>query len=499
MSASVDAAAAGAPWIRVTAVPGGPPRVDGVAECALGDRLPDGDGIFARWHFDGTRLLVETDRYGLFPLYVHADADGVAVSPSIARLLAAGVSRALDLDALAVFLHVGFFLGDETPFRAVRAVPPGGRLVWTAAGIESSGGPFLVPPAAIGRAAALDGYVELFRAAVRRRAPRGRVVLPLSGGRDSRHLLFELVAAGVVPATTVTARHFPPRPDEDAAIAPCVAAALGVPHVVLEQGDELAAETRKNHATGFCADEHAWLGVLVEFLAGYDTVYDGIGGDVLSAGLFLNPARVDAYARGRYEDVASLFLQPRAAATLARLLVPELRARLSPEHARARIAAVLARHAAAANPIGSFAFWNRTRREIALAPYALYPRTLTVYAPYLDAALYDFLAALPTALLVDHAFHTDAIMRAFPEHAALAYERGDRWPPARPSDRRFAAALRASRRFRGRRRGPLLAAAIARRLRIADVFDGWRAEPAQLEPRLALYLADLEDAARGQP
>lgn len=496
---SASAAPADAPWIRVTAVPGEPPRVDGVAACALGHRLPDGDGIFARWDFDGTRLVVETDRYGFYPLYLHVAADGVAVSPSIPRLLAAGARRDLDLDALAAFLHVGFFLADETPFRAVRAVPPGGRVVWTAAGIASSGGPFLVPPATIGRDAALDGYVELFRTAVRRRAPHGRVVLPLSGGRDSRHLLFELVAAGVVPATTVTARHFPPRPDEDAEIAPRVAAAVGVPHVVLAQGDELAAETSKNLATGLCADEHAWLLVLADFLAGYDTVYDGIGGDVLSAGLFLNPARVEAYACGRYEEVAGFFLQPRAAATLARLLVPELRARLSPEHARARVAAALAEHAAAANPIGSFAFWNRTRREIALAPYALYPRTLTVHAPYLDAALYDFLAALPIEILVDHAFHTDAIARACPEHAALAYERGDRWPPARPHDRRFAAALRASKRFWGRRRGLLLADGAAPRLRIADALDGWRHEPAQLQPRLALYLADLEDAVRGQP
>ena len=61
-----------------------------------------------------------------------------------------------------------------------------------------------------------------------------------------------------------------------------------------------------------------------------------------------------------------------------------------------------------------------------------------------------------------------------------------------------AASLRASKRFRGRRRGLLLADGVAPRLRIADALDGWRAEPAQLQPRLALYLADLEDAAVGR-
>jgi hypothetical protein len=47
------------------------------------------------------------------------------------------------------------------------------------------------------------------------------------------------------------------------------------------------------------------------------------------------------------------------------------------------------------NPLGSFCFWNRTRREIALAPFSTLEGVPTVYAPYLDNHLFDFINCPP--------------------------------------------------------------------------------------------------------
>src|SRR5262249_4477166 len=139
-----------------------------------------------------------------------------------------------------------------------------------------------------------------------RRAPqRGDVAVPLSGGRDSRHILLELHEQAHRPQLCVTARLYPPRNDEDARVAASVAAALGLPHVVLEQGERFDAELQKNVATSFCAEEHSWALVLADFLrrrAG--TVYDGIGGDVLSAGLFLTARRIALYEAGKLPELA---------------------------------------------------------------------------------------------------------------------------------------------------------------------------------------------------
>lgn len=488
-----------APWVRV--VDDGTPavRVAGSPRCSLGHRLAGGahgaDGVFADWRVEGDRLVVETDRYGMYPLFVHATRREVMVSPSIPRLLELGAPADLDLDALAVFLHVGFFIRDETPFRAIRALPPGARLVWTRDGLALEGAPFLRAPIAIDYDAAVDAYADLFRRAMRRRPPAGRVAVPLSGGRDSRHILLELLASGRTPDACVTARYFPPRPDEDAAVAPRLAAALGVPHVLLDQGDELQAEAAKNVATSFCADEHAWYLVVAAYLAGFDTVYDGIAGDVLSAGLFLTRDRVEKQERGRYDELAEAFLKPRYDRTLAALLAGDVRPRLARARARERVAVELRAHAGAANPIGSFCFWNRTRREIALSPWALGPASATVYAPYLDHELYDFLSTLPAAMLVDRRFHTAAIARAYPEWAELPYEDPNAvYGDAREQDRCFARALVRSRWGSGGGRSALLAPGFRRRVWwAAQLWSGWRGADARLEPRLALYLRQIAE------
>ena len=133
--------------------------------------------------------------------------------------------------------------------------------------------------------------------------PGDDAAVPLSGGRDSRHILLELCRAGRPPRLAVTMRHYPPFSDEDAVVATEVARAAGVPHVVLPQGgDRFAAEIEKNRRTGFCADEHAWMLPLAAYLRGrVRYAYDGIGGDVLSAGLFLTPERVALAEAGRLE------------------------------------------------------------------------------------------------------------------------------------------------------------------------------------------------------
>ena len=101
----------------------------------MGHRIPgrDGlksDGIFAKWDWDGERLVVRNDRYGLYPLYYFQNGNTIAVSPSLIRLLMEGALAELDHDALSVFLRIGFFIGEDTPFDSIRAVPPEARWEW---------------------------------------------------------------------------------------------------------------------------------------------------------------------------------------------------------------------------------------------------------------------------------------------------------------------------------------------------------------------------------
>ena len=92
---------------------------------------PSTEGVWATWHWDGRQLVLQNDRFGLFPVYYAELPDGFAVSTSALELLRAGASRQLDDAAIAVFLRLGNYIGDDTPFAAVRVLPPGTTLRWS--------------------------------------------------------------------------------------------------------------------------------------------------------------------------------------------------------------------------------------------------------------------------------------------------------------------------------------------------------------------------------
>ena len=98
----------------------------------------------------------------------------------------------------------------------------------------------------------------------------------------------------------------------------------------------------------------------------------------------------------------------------------ELR-RFSRSSAVERVTAELARHTGAANPMTSFAFFNRTRRDIALIPFVMLSPVVAVRCPYLDDDFYDFMVSLPAEMLLDHTFHADCIARIFPRAAHIPF------------------------------------------------------------------------------
>jgi len=193
------------------------------------------------------------------------------------------------------------------------------------------------------------------------------------------------------------------------------------------------AMLQKNLLTDFCSDKHTWAMPVVRALdRQVSTVYDGIGGDVLSAGLFSSPERLRHFRAGRLEELAGKLLGNELA--LSKVLRPEAQQRFNRAKALARVREVLASYAEHPNPIASFFFWNRTRRDIALYSFGMFSHETTVFAPYLDHAVFDFLVSLPGEMLVDKQFHVDTISHAFPAAAGIPYARSDgdpqaeRWP-----------------------------------------------------------------------
>ena len=129
---------------------------------------PD-DGIFARWSWNGSQLIVVNDRYGFQLLFYWAQPGSIAIAPSVVTLLEAGAPRDLDDAAIAAFLRLGSYLGEDTPFESIRAVPPGATFTWSARGLKVAGSYVLRDVQPMPREQALTAFIERFREAVRRR------------------------------------------------------------------------------------------------------------------------------------------------------------------------------------------------------------------------------------------------------------------------------------------------------------------------------------------
>ena len=403
---------------------------EGATSCSLGLRTErvgrtTPEGVFASWKWNGKNLHATNCRYGMYPLFYCATPDEFRISSSLATLLQRGAPREFDHAALAVFLRLGFFLGEDTPFRSIRQLPPNASLRWRDGHMDLASSLVQGNLQPIGRATAVREYASLFRAAIQRRLPEdNEFVIPISGGRDSRHIVFELLQAGRQPKFCVTARHFPPRPNPDLEVAKHLCTALHLPHVVLERpASRVRAELRKNVETHFGSEEHAWGLAMADRLKREASVlYDGIAGDILSAGLYQSREKLKLY----YADIQGLarsLLESRTNENVfRRLLTPGCYSSVRPELAVERLTVELKRHADSPNPMQSFYFWNRTRRAVALLPFGVL-KDFQVHAPYLDHDLYDFLTSLPPEIVLDHQFHTETIRMAYPQHRPIPFEK----------------------------------------------------------------------------
>ena len=91
---------------------------------ALVERL-NGMFGFALWDADRRRLLIGRDRLGIKPIYTWSDGRRFAFASEAKALFALpGITPALDEDAVAGYLHLGYVASPRTIFRGVRKLPP---------------------------------------------------------------------------------------------------------------------------------------------------------------------------------------------------------------------------------------------------------------------------------------------------------------------------------------------------------------------------------------
>ena len=379
------------------------------------------EGVWVRWYWDGLQLIAENDRFGFFPLFYAETTRGIVVSTQLEPMLGHAISREPDDDAIAVFLRLGYFIGDDTPFKAIRCLEAGQRLEWTPqSGLRvTTHAPSLsTTESSLSRQGAVDAYGERMQAAVESMLPPPdeKFCVPLSAGRDSRHILYALLRAGRTPNEVLTVRSAPPRPSTDADVASQITSALNLEHTIIEQPrNRFAADLRKNRLTGWMADEHAPFIPVGDYISnhGFDWSWDGIAGDIFSCGVYDDTNLLEQFRDGQLNEIAEWFLDDEG--YLPQWMPEPLYQRCNRSVARDRLAKELQKYAHLPNPMAPFFFYNRVRRELALSPYGIMNQNARVLAPYLSHGVFDLLIDLPFQYFKGREFHSEAIDQFYPE------------------------------------------------------------------------------------
>jgi asparagine synthase (glutamine-hydrolysing) len=406
----------------------GRPVIDGCTEWTGGVPVSGGtdepEGVFAQWSWDGGQVVVRIDRMGFFPLYYFADDRQFCISPSLASLLQRGAPRDLDLDAIGAFLRLGYFLQDDTPFAAIRAVRPVRSMTWSAGELRIDAMEWQPRPSAVSYDDAVDGFIERMRCSVARRLPGDEpFVVPLSGGADSRHILLELAQQGRLPARVITAVQSSAFADVD--VARELSARLGVEMSVVEGMVDAGwdEEARKNWITNFCSDEHVWyLPVADDLVRSTQTTYDGLGGDLLSAPLSMEEPVMRGIVAGRLDEQLEDSFYNHREPVLRAALKPEFYEQIPESRVRERIIEELAARINWPNPWTAFYWCHLARRELTLTPHSTLAG-LTVHTPFLDRDVVDYMSGLSIEMMFGGGLHADAIRRAYPRFADIPFAR----------------------------------------------------------------------------
>lgn len=392
----------------------------------------------AGWTYGQGMLTAHSDRHGFVPIYFYDGPKGFGLAGSWVHLQQHFELERFDDGAIACYLRLGHYLADDTPFEGVRRMPPNSKLTWSD-GVcrieEANSG--LPAPTFIERSDAIAEYGLRFQKAMESilAATQLSPIGLISGGQDSRHILLAMIEAGVRPAHCIT-QEPPWRGDQDdAAVALSICEALGVPvELIAAEPRSVEAELRKNRLLGMESIYHSWLLPIADVLCSLDRglIFDGLGGDALSASRFLTDEWIGAVKTGRVTEAAVSYMG--AEGHLPSMLRPRQLARWPRVLAEERVAAELSRYLHYPNPQAAFQIRNRTRRAIAASLWPLLARGHDVALPYFHPEVFDFLISLPMGMLTGRKLHREAIDARYPAFRNVPYAvNGNR--PAAPDSR----------------------------------------------------------------
>lgn len=391
-------------------------------------------GVFGGWTFNGVSLVISPDPFGYLPIFVWlGSADEyearIIVGTSPIALVGAGAPGEPDREALGLWCRIGFCLGERTLFKHIRLAPRGKITTWSKGKATYEGpGVQIVPTTIRSIEEGVQGYCDLFRAAMHRRLLTEEFAMPLSGGRDSRMMLLESISLGKRPKACVTLSSGPTSNHPDTVLARELSKRVNVPLIEVESRSHwIASETRKHVTGGLLALEHTWMMPLWDMLrANYSCWFDGLGCGAITRGDLLKETVLGHYRRRAWGELTREFasyafgLNDETLTDLASR-VPWVEA--SFDNAVALVKEEFDHFEGAANPLTAMSFANWGGRAISLNPYMLCATHQSIHTPFMDYDLVQFLMGYPVELALKDDLQTTCVQRMYPTFADIPFDK----------------------------------------------------------------------------
>ncbi|MBC24428.1 MAG: hypothetical protein CMJ32_11005 [Phycisphaerae bacterium] len=362
-------------------------------------------------------------------MYWAASGDELWVADSPLQLIALGCDGTLDMEALSVFLRIGFFLGDRTPFLGIRTLLPGSTLRWADGKVTCEGSELpAISASDCSDDELVDSYIDLFRESVSLRLPVGsEPFVPISGGRDSRMILLELLRqhGKGLRACTIVKGGVTSSPDS--VIAGRVCAALDVPLVTIEGRQSFHdSMIRKNMITGLNSLEHTWIVPLWDAMATRATeVYDGFGAGVMSRSDLIEPNSIMLLKQRDWQEWSRVLANACATPSEEELGLLEFDGDLSPllsdswvDHLAEHVEPLIQMP----NPIAEFSLRHWGGRSIVQSPLAMSRSVDRVHIPLADRQLMALMRGVPVERLIGNDLQTKALERISGDLSAIPFD-----------------------------------------------------------------------------
>jgi hypothetical protein len=270
-------------------------------------------------------------------------------------------------------------------------------------------------------------YDNLLCAAIEKIPEEVSLVQGLSGGYDSRHILFVLKKLKRKIPRLVTSRHFLGRASEvDVQIAVQLAARLGVPiQIVTQPADRFYVEWEKNIRVGLRGLHHSWALAFADAVNGPEVLLDGMNG-----GALFGRSKILRSARSKFGTLSpdietmrnfcleELFDKPFASVE-SWLNCPNI-SKETWTNLRLRFIECFDNYIKYVNPIQAFYYGEHVRNDTFLNTYGIM-KNKHVFCPLNTFDLAQFALCLPWKYSTDSDFQKSALEFCYPEYNDIPF------------------------------------------------------------------------------